>query len=95
MVEGDYIMVILYVLLQRKIPSTVCPGSSERKLQTDFFFIGRRLLGHTVCYLNIIMFRVQFICNGCKQTGFPLSCYASVEVTVPDKEELDVIMYLY
>ena len=32
----------------------------------QIFFIGRRLLGHTVCYLNIIMFRVQFTCNGCK-----------------------------
>ena len=55
------------------------------------FFIEQRLLGHTECYLNIIMFRVQFTGNGCKQTGFPLSCYASVEVTGPDKEELDVL----
>ena len=60
----------------------------------QIFFIGRRLLGHTVCYLNIIMFRVQFTCNGCKQTGFPLSCYESVEVTDPDKEELDVIIVI-
>ena len=39
----------------------------------QIFFIGRRLLGHTVCYLNIIMFRVQFTCNGCKPYHLILS----------------------
>ena len=68
--------------------------SYVKLLSKQIFFIGRRHLGHTVCYFNNLMFRVQFNCNGCKQTGFPLSCYESVEVTDPDKEELDVIIVI-
>ena len=47
--------VILHILSQRKILSTVCTGSSERILQTDFFYRAKTSWTYSMLfeYINV------------------------------------------